>query len=136
MKIAVACLNDNTVSAHFGRCKQFIKYKIEDGCIVDSESVANNAGCGSMGGCHGHDHEQPHAPHSHDGIVDLLDGCEAVICGGMGPEAAQDLVRRGIKPIILGQLCTPEQAVLLYASGRLTLGAGGDCCHGKDHQGK
>ncbi len=58
-------------------------------------------------------------PHSHAEIVDALRECEAVIAGGMGRWAAEELRGNGIEPYLTRSDCTPEQAIALYVAGKL-----------------
>ena len=52
-------------------------------------------------------------------LVDLLRDCEAVIARGMGTRLQTALRAAGIRPILLEQKISPEEALELYRQGRL-----------------
>lgn len=132
MKVAVACTGEQTISSHFGRSDRFVVFQLGEGKVLSSETIANDGTCGSHeGGC-GDDHKEHH---SHEGIISLLRGCDAVICHGMGPRIARELAMEGIRPVVVSQICTPEQAALLYCMGRLPMGRPGSCCRGEKAHG-
>ena len=70
------------------------------------------------GNCHNPGHCDQ--PHSHVGIVHTLHDCQAALCYGMGWKAADELVHNGIQPVIVDRKRSPEEAVALYAQGKLT----------------
>ena len=53
-------------------------------------------------------------------MVDAIQDCQVVLCRGMGWRAAQELVRRGINPLVIQDELTPRQAVQKYLAGELT----------------
>ena len=56
---------------------------------------------------------------NHATFVQLLEGCEAVICGGIGGGAADSLSAHGIKPVVLAGRLTIEEALAGYRDGTL-----------------
>lgn len=134
MRVAVACSGEQTISSHFGQSDRFVVFDLGDGKVLRSETVTNDAACGPHeSGC-GHEHD--HREHcGHESIINLLSGCEAVICQGMGPRIAMELAMHGIRPVVVSQVCTPEQAALLYYMGRLPMGRPGSCCRGEKSHG-
>jgi predicted DNA-binding protein (UPF0251 family)/predicted Fe-Mo cluster-binding NifX family protein len=127
MKIAVATNDGATVSPHFGRSRAFLVFDIQDGAIAGREERPNSH---AGGGCGHHDHAGgEHGPHSHAGILAALEGCEAVLCGGMGWRAAEDLKSAGIKAYVVGAHCPAEEAVGLLITGKLEVS--GDFCAGR-----
>lgn len=126
MKIGIATYNGKMISKHFGRSKYFVIYEIVDGKVVSTETRENSFTAHAQGQCNhdeGHHHEHHHGPgqghHSHAGIVNALQDCDAVLCYGMGWRAAQDLKTNGIKACILTEECTVEQAVQAYIEGKI-----------------
>jgi predicted Fe-Mo cluster-binding NifX family protein len=124
MKVAVASADGVSISQHFGRSQCFIVFDV-DGERVGSSTVRANTFTGhARGQCDGgHDSGQPH---SHAEIVSALDDCAAVLCYGMGWRAAEDLRNNGIQPLVVDREATPQEAVELFAAGKLKP-AGGFC---------
>ena len=118
MKIAVAALDGDNISAHFGRSPYFLIFHIEEGKIVGKELRSNTFTAHARGECHGQE-GQGHGPRGHDSIVEALSDCTAVLCYGMGGRAREALLREGIQPCVLGERCTPEDAIALYLEGKL-----------------
>lgn len=114
MKIAVTHSN-GTVFQHFGHCKEFKIYEIENGNIVSSK-VLNSLGSG-----HG----------ALAGFLRLV-GAEALICGGIGGGAREALAEAGIKlyPGVEGGCDESVQALL---AGSLDYDPDKTCNHHHDH---
>ena len=135
MKIAFASDNGRDVSAHFGRCKSFIVLTVEEGKVASrevrqarerSEHGENRRACrGDVCEC------LDNPEQGHQGLLDLIKDCKAVVCLGLGPKAANALKASGIRPIVLSGPMDPEEAALVVVSGRVrtdTPGKSG-CCH-------
>jgi predicted Fe-Mo cluster-binding NifX family protein len=125
MKIAMPTDDGTLISNHFGRSASFLIYEIENGKVIGREVRQN--------GMH-HTHEAGQCgpsspasgPHSHAGILTALEGCDLVICAGMGEGAATALRARGME--ILRVLPAPaEDTVAAYLAGNLPVGEGGFC---------
>lgn len=137
MKIAVASEDGVSVSQHFGRSAGFVVFDANDGQISTGEFRTNRQTPHAQGLCgigehtpghgHGHEHAQGHSGHSHAGIVDLLQDCQVVLCGGMGAGAAQALTARGIRPVVTSAVCPASEAVAQYVKGELNLNTSGFC---------
>ena len=130
MKIAVASPDGVSVSPHFGRSRCFIVFDVVEGRLAGREVRDNTYTAHARGECAEgeHHHDQPH---SHASIVAALADCQAVLCGGMGWRAAEELKANGIRAVVLGDAgLTPEQAVQALLSG--TLGQTGSFCHGHE----
>jgi predicted Fe-Mo cluster-binding NifX family protein len=56
---------------------------------------------------------------NHGSFTDLLAGCGAVICGGIGQGAVNALAAHGIEPIVLASPFSIEDAAAGYLSGTL-----------------
>ncbi len=108
MKIAVACMNEFAVSAHFGRAEKYMVYEVEDGQIRNkkmlpkpghrqfSQQQAGEPGHGShQGSGFGH-----HAKCKHDEMFENIKDCDILLTGGMGRGAYLDLQKWGIRPIV------------------------------------
>ncbi len=121
MKIAVATIDEVSISQHFGRSKGFVVFDVDGTNIKGREFRTNNHTPHAQGLCnhgeqnqgHGHNHDG----HSHAGILGLLGDCEVVLCGGMGAGAAQALMQNGIQPFVFAGACSAEEAVTRYLSG-------------------
>ena len=105
------------MSEHFGRSRCFVVFAVEDGRIVGQEVRDNTATPHAQGQCHeaaGDDHDKPH---SHADVVAVLRDCQAVVCGGMGWRAAQDLRAAGIQPVAVGAAASAREAVEAFLKG-------------------
>lgn len=114
MKLAVAA-QDGRIFQHFGQCKTFAVYSVEDGKILE-RSVLDTGGNG------------------HAALAGFLKGAgvDAVICGGLGDGAKRMLASAGIG-LVSGAEGDVEDAVNAYLSGSLE-DRGGTC--GEDHHGQ
>jgi len=126
MKVAVASTDGAAVSPHFGRSRCFIVFEAVDGRIVGREVRDNTYTAHARGECHGegdHHHDQPH---SHAEIIGALRDCQAVLCGGMGWRAAEELKANGIRPLVVDAARPAEEVVKDFLAG--TLPARGSFC--------
>ena len=128
MKIAVASTETLSLSNHFGRSAFFVVFEVENGEIKGKEIKKNNHTPHARGECAGEAHAGGNHGHGHADVISALQGCEAVICGGMGERAAQDLSARGIRPLIVSADCSVDQAVSRYLAGELNTQAPVCCC--------
>lgn len=114
MMIAVATTDGLSVCDHLARSSAFIVLKLEDGKITSRSSRQRGTdACGN-----------------HKSFVELLDGCNAVICGGIGQGAADSLAAHGIAPIVAAGKHSVDGAVEVYLAGKLVTTTGRVClCH-------
>jgi predicted Fe-Mo cluster-binding NifX family protein len=125
MRIAVPTNDGTSISEHFGRSAAFLIFETENGQIK-SRRLKSNAGK------HSHargEHKDPSSGiHSHDdtGILTTLEGCETVICAGMGHRAAEALKGRGMQ-IVFAAPGLAEETVAAYLGGKLTAKEAGIC---------
>ncbi len=125
MRVAVAASDERVISEHFSRTSRFLIYDIQDGQVRNKESHdvvltdAQWAAC-ELERAGNSDSVQP----DYQPLLDVLDGCQVVLCRGMGWRAAQELVRHGVNPIVILDQLTPDQAVEKYIWGGLTPGKG------------
>lgn len=109
MRVAIAT-EATDVAAHFGRCPAYTLVDIEDGSVVKKEVVENPG------------HEPGAIPQFlHDR------GADQVVCGGMGPRAAEMFAGMGIG-VIAGITGGVDTAIDRLLAGTLI---GGDslCTH-------
>jgi predicted Fe-Mo cluster-binding NifX family protein len=132
MRVAVASQDGKSISAHFGRCAFFIIFEAEDGAVVRKELRQNAHSLDEKGNCHTPGHCDQ--PHSHDGIVQALHDCQAALCYGIGWRAADELLQNGIQPVIVDKKRSPEEAVALYAQGKLAPADSAFCAGHHPHQ--
>ncbi len=98
----VAIASDNgVVSAHFGRCEQFVLFEVRDSAVGSPQHVKNTT------------HTQGQLPEALDtGKV----GC--VIAGGMGPQAQRNLEAEGI-PYLLGITGPVDEVARQFAASEI-----------------
>lgn len=119
MKIA-ATYENGQIFQHFGHCQFFKIYDVEDGRVVASKVIdANGSGHSMIAG------------------MLMMNGVDAVICGGIGGGAKTALARFGIKVYggVTGDADAAVQALLagtLVYSDEATCGHH-DHAHGEDH---
>ncbi len=99
-KIAIA-VDDNQVSAHFGRCPSFAIIELQDQKVVNQEII-------------------PNPGHSTGFLPKFLaeKGVHTIICGGMGRRAVDLFSEKGIRPII-GITGEIDEVIDKYAKGQL-----------------
>ena len=135
MRIAVITDDGQTISQHFGRAAHYLVATVEDGKITQREMRDKMGhtqfaaeGHGHEGDGHAHGHG-PEADSRHGRMAQAIADCEAVLCGGMGWRAAEELKANGILPVVADPALSPEQAVRDFASGKLNAGRGFCRCH-------
>ena len=127
MKIAVACMNEHAISAHFGRAEKYMVYEIENGEVMGRNIVhkfgqRHFAGQQPEGG-QGHGHGQGsgfgrHAGHKHEKMIENIRDCDVLLAGGMGRGVYQDVQRWGIRPIVT-DITEVEKAVQAVLDGTI-----------------
>jgi predicted Fe-Mo cluster-binding NifX family protein len=120
MKIAVATADGKTVSQHFGQSRGFIVFTVEGGRIAGREMKSAADTPHNEGVCSGQARQGV-------GIAAMLDGCEALLCGGMGGGAAQAVQQLGLKAMVLAGVQDAEEAVRMYCEGRAATAQTGFC---------
>ena len=118
MKIAVATIDGVSVSQHFGQSKGFVVFEAEGSTLGAREFRTNHHTPHAQGLCN-HEGGHQHGAHNHGNILELLNDCNVVLCGGMGAGAAQALRTQGIEPIILAVASSADEAVACYLNGTL-----------------
>jgi predicted Fe-Mo cluster-binding NifX family protein len=137
MKIAVVTNDGRSISAHFGRARQYLVLTIENGAVVQRE-LRDKTPCDHSH--HGHDHGHGHDDHDHeqhaDQAIDLtlstadhagdehsrkvavISDCTAVLSRGMGQGMHRNLQRSGIRAV-LTDIVPVDEAVQAFLSGQL-----------------
>jgi len=116
MKIAIPSNDGVNLSAHFGRCREFLIFEAGEGNARLVEKRAN-------GGCH----EHGGGNQGHAGFVAALRGCDAVLCGGIGAGAVAALQGGGIRVVMVQAEGSAEALAGAYVSGTLQPSAGSMC---------
>lgn len=120
MKIAVATADGSTVSQHFGQCRGFIVFTVEEGNITGRELKDVSITPHNEGVCSGQTQRG-------SGVAAMLDGCETLLCGGIGGGAAQAILQLGVKPMVLPGVPDAEEAVRMFCDGRAAKAQAGFC---------
>ena len=123
MKIATPTNDGINISAHFGRCREFLIFEVQNGQVKLIET-RNNAGCHEHGSGSSDGGAQQH---SHSGFVERLRDCDTVLCGGIGAGAVEALKAGGIPVVLVDTAGSAEQIVTAFQSGTLRPGSGGMC---------
>ncbi len=113
MKIALAC-EGNNITEHFGYCKNFNVFEVEDGKVVKKESYDNPG----------------HKPGFLPEFLNKL-GVNVVVSGGMGNGAVTIFNEHNIE-VILGISGSDTDAVNKYIKGELK--STGSVCHEHMHK--
>jgi predicted Fe-Mo cluster-binding NifX family protein len=103
MKIAIPSA-DNQLAAHFGHCREFLVFDIEDGVIRAESSLP----------------PPPHEP----GVLPRFLAEQQVTCiiaGGMGMRAQQLFAQNGIQ-VVTGAQGTPREIVEAFLANTLETG--------------
>jgi predicted Fe-Mo cluster-binding NifX family protein len=128
MKLAIVTDDERTISQHFGRAPYYLVVSIEAGQVVGRERRDKPGHAQFAGELHGPDH--PHGPGAHEHgrgsgsqsrharMADVITDCQAVVCGGMGAGAYDNLRARGIQPIMT-DIASIEDAVRVFVEGRI-----------------
>lgn len=117
MKLAVT-YDNGQIFQHFGHCAQFKLYEIEDGKIVDAKVIdANGSGHGALAG------------------MLMMQGVDALVCGGIGGGAQAALKDFGIQ-VYGGVAGDADAAAVAFAEGKLQYNPDVRCSHHDSHHGE
>ena len=101
--LGIATTDGVSVCDHLARCASVIVFHIESGMVVGRSVRSRESDqCGN-----------------HKSFVELLEGCSAVICGGIGQGAVNSLQANGIEPIVLAAPMAVDDAAAGYLAGSL-----------------
>ena len=124
MKIAFVTDDGKTINSHFGRANSYLVVEIESGKEVNRELREK---LGHQHFSHSEDHHDQHAsshgfdPASqsrHASMLEAINDCELVICGGMGQGAYTSITAAGKKIIMVNDMDI-NQALEAYIKGEL-----------------
>ena len=102
-RLAIATSDGVHVSGHLARSSAWVVLEIQNGEVLSRTMRSRAAGeCGK-----------------HATFVEMLTGCDAVICGGIGEGAASALSAAGIEPLVVARPLTIEQALREWRAGTL-----------------
>jgi predicted Fe-Mo cluster-binding NifX family protein len=102
-RIGIGTADMVSMCDHLAHSSAFIVLELEDGRVTSRTTRQRGSGaCGN-----------------HATFVEMLEGCSAVLCGGIGQGAANALTSHGILPIVAAKPHSIEDAVALYLSGEL-----------------
>lgn len=102
-RLGIATADGVSVCEHLARSSAFLILEIRDGAIASR--TLRTRGTDTCG--------------QHSSFVELLDGANAVICGGIGQGAADSLLAHGIEPLVVAGPHLIDDAVNHYLAGRL-----------------
>ena len=112
--LAIANAEGSAVLPHLARSTCFVVLNIEDGHVTArSERPRGADQCGD-----------------HRTFVEMLEGCQAVICGAIGQGAADSLEAHGIKPMVVARPMSMEEALQHYLAGTLPTTGERECLCG------
>lgn len=126
MKIAAVTDDGVKLSSHFGMAASYRVLTIEDGKIVNDETIKkpHRESHGHQHGSDHHDHEHDHEhgdhEHEHHGgmkFFDPIKDCQVLLCGGMGEPPYQRALSFGLEVMMTGG--TIDAAVQAYLNGEL-----------------
>lgn len=124
MKIAVITDDGRTISKHFGRAQYYLVVTVENQQIINRElrDKVNHAQLQIEGQEH-EDAGQKHgygsaADQRHGRMAQAVSDCEAVLCGGMGMGAYENMKARKIRPIVT-DINDIDEAVIAYVGGQI-----------------
>ncbi len=126
MRIAIPTNDMTTVSAHFGRTKGFLVFKLEKDKVINMEYRINTFTGHAKNKHKEHDHGEH--KHSHETILNTLSSCQAVIAGGMGKRLYNDFDEKGIQVFVTKEK-NIQKALELLTNGVLDNDTAKCCNH-------
>jgi predicted Fe-Mo cluster-binding NifX family protein len=112
-RIAIATADGLAVADHLAHSTAFIVLEVEESRVVARSERKRETGCGN-----------------HKSFVEMLEGCQAVICGGIGPGAFDALKANGVESIVTAKTPAIEEAISQYLAGTLATTEDRIClCH-------
>lgn len=117
MRIAVASDDGITLSMHFGRAKGFVIAEVENKEVKSINFIPNSEPCGGQGNCEHHGEHHSRGSH-HQKILEILEGVEVVISGGMGAHIYDELKAAG-KQVYVTDETDVMESIKLFLEGRL-----------------
>jgi predicted Fe-Mo cluster-binding NifX family protein len=128
-RIAIASDDEHQLARHTGRCRGFVIFDIVDGVAARVGYRPNDFTGHARGECHEHHaHAAGQGHHSHDGLINALQDCCALLTRGMGPRLVNDLAAVGIEAFVC-DATEVEGAAEAFARGDLAHGESAPCPH-------
>jgi len=104
-RVAIGTSDGESVCGHLARSAAFVVVEVEGGEVRSGHMrVRATDQCGN-----------------HKAFTEVLAGCSAVVCGGIGTGAYEALVRARIRPLVLKESLSLKQAVSGFLAGTLPL---------------
>lgn len=129
MRFAVASDDGIQIALHTGRCQQFAIFDVENQILKPVEVRTNRFTAHALGLCNPGQESESHSDHhSHDGLLNALYDCQALLCHGMERRLVNDLLSRNITPIFCAETEVSEAAAK-YARGELQTEQVNFCSH-------
>jgi predicted Fe-Mo cluster-binding NifX family protein len=124
MKIAAVSEDGTSISQHFGRADLYVVATVEEGNIVNTQTLSKLGHHSFAGEAH-----ESHAPGERSGygpgpqarhaaMMEIISDCQALLSGGMGWGAYEALREMGIDAVIT-DVADIQDAVKLYSEGKL-----------------
>ena len=104
-RFAVATADGVSVCDHLARSAAFIIVEAQNGC--ETARSVRRRGTDACG--------------NHRTFVELVEGCGAVICGGIGEGAFRALEANGVATVVLAERTTIEAAIAGHLAGTLAM---------------
>jgi predicted Fe-Mo cluster-binding NifX family protein len=124
MKIAFISDDGKNISQHFGRARYYVVVTVEKGQPVSREIREKIGHTDFASESHEEEHrDYPHgfgpgAQYRHGRMIEAINDCEALVAGGMGLGARQNLQARGVRSV-LTDIISIDDAVKAYIEGSL-----------------
>jgi len=122
MKIAFVTDDGVTITQHFGRAGKYLVVEIEKGKEVSRDLRSKLEHTYFRKKEHDHkgtpDHDSPAAHNKHVQMMNAIEDCDVVICGGMGRGAFQSIVSLG-KKVFMTNTGNINDALKGYLAGEL-----------------
>jgi predicted Fe-Mo cluster-binding NifX family protein len=113
-RLAIGTSDGVSVCEHLARAAEFRVFDLEGGRIISEATRSRGGdGCGN-----------------HKTFVELLDGCHAVICGGVGQGAVDSLGAHGVQVLVAASAFTIAGALERYVAGSLPTTSDRQCLCG------
>jgi len=121
MKIAVASNDGVSMSQHIGQSTGFIIFEVEGKEIKGSDWRVAKKSPHAAGIC------QHGGGQSHGNILEIINDCKLVLCGGMGAGAAQGVIQQGLQPVIIPGTGVAQEVLSRYLNGEVTPASSATC---------
>jgi predicted Fe-Mo cluster-binding NifX family protein len=123
MKVAVASEDGRVLSRHFGKSTCLLVFEIDGNTIrgevtriaIDDRAVFCECRTSRA---------SADLTRRRDRLVQAVQDCRVVLCGGMGWRVAGELILRGVNPLVITGQLSPREAVECYLAGTLQPAAG------------